>query len=99
MSLESVNVGALRLERFEEVLDAARFEELMEAARLGREGFEGRGIWNLNSAARGGGVAELLVSLLAYARGSGVDARWSVIAGDPDFFHVTKRLHNHLHGA
>jgi trehalose synthase len=43
-------------------------------------------------------VAELLVTLLAYARGSGVDARWAVIAGNPSFFAITKRLHNRLHG-
>jgi trehalose synthase len=38
-------------------------------------------------------------SLLAYARGAGVDARWAVIAGPPEFFRVTKRLHNALHGS
>jgi trehalose synthase len=43
-------------------------------------------------------VAELLQSLLAYARGAGVDARWSVINGDADFFAITKRIHNRLHG-
>jgi trehalose synthase len=43
-------------------------------------------------------VVELLQSLLAYARGSGVDARWVVLEGNADFFRVTKRLHNHLHG-
>ena len=56
-------------------------------------------VWNVNSTAQGGGVAEMLHSLLAYARGAGVDARWIVIAGDPEFFRVTKRLHNRLHGA
>jgi trehalose synthase len=99
MSLESVEVGALQLERFSEVLDEERFAALREAVRRGREVFGGRAIWNVNSTARGGGVAEMLVSLLAYARGAGIDARWSVIAGDHDFFAVTKRLHNHLHGS
>jgi trehalose synthase len=40
----------------------------------------------------------MLGPLLAYARGSGIDARWAVIEGDPPFFTVTKRLHNRLHG-
>jgi trehalose synthase len=53
----------------------------------------------VNSTPRGGGVAEMLQSLLAYARGAGVDARWEVIQGEPEFFRVTKRIHNHLHGA
>jgi trehalose synthase len=44
-------------------------------------------------------VVELLQPLLAYARGAGVDARWTVIEGPPEFFAVTKRIHNRLHGA
>jgi trehalose synthase len=58
----------------------------------------GRVIWNVNSTARGGGVVELLRPLMGYSRGGGVDARWVVIGGEPEFFEVTKRLHNHLHG-
>ncbi len=58
----------------------------------------GRVVWNVNSTARGGGVAEMLQFLLAYARGAGVDVRWVAIEGDEEFFRVTKRLHNHLHG-
>ena len=57
----------------------------------------GRVIWHVNSTAKGGGVAELLQSLLAYARGAGVDVRWLTISGNPEFFRLTKRLHNHLH--
>lgn len=37
--------------------------------------------------------------LLAYARGAGVDTRWLVLDGDPEFFAITKRLHNALHGS
>jgi trehalose synthase len=54
---------------------------------------------NVNSTASGGGVAELLQTLLAYVRGIGVDARWLVIRGDARFFEITKRIHNHLYGA
>jgi trehalose synthase len=39
-----------------------------------------------------------LHSYLAYVRGAGIDARWAVLTGNPPFFEVTKRLHNHLHG-
>ena len=97
--MEPVEVGALELERFGDVIGEERFARLREAAARGRSAFEGRRIWNVNSTARGGGVAEMLVSLLAYAHGAGVDARWSVIGGDEPFFAVTKRLHNHLHGS
>lgn len=64
----------------------------------GRELLDGRTFWNVNSTARGGGVAEMLRSLIGYARGGGIDARWVTMAGDVDFFRVTKRLHNRLHG-
>jgi trehalose synthase len=54
---------------------------------------------NVNSTATGGGVAEMLQTLLGYARGVGVEAHWLVIQGDAEFFTVTKRLHNGLYGA
>jgi trehalose synthase len=72
-----------------------RFEHTVSR---GRELLAGRTCWNVNSTARGGGVAEMLKSLLGYVRGAGVDARWVTIDGDPDFFRITKRLHNRLHG-
>jgi trehalose synthase len=57
-----------------------------------------RTVWNVSSTAKGGGVVELLLPLIGYAKGAGVDARWAVIEGNPDFFKVTKRIHNFLHG-
>jgi len=98
-ALTEVPVGQLTLERFEHIESGARLEELRGGVRRAQAEFSGRTVWHVNSTARGGGVAEMLVTLLAYARGTGVDARWLVIGGDPPFFHVTKRLHNHLHGA
>ena len=96
--LEEVAVGALPPERFREVI-GPRFDEVATGMVRAREVFAGRAVWHVNSTARGGGVAELLQSLLAYTRGAGVDARWVVIGGDTDFFAVTKRIHNHLHGS
>ena len=40
----------------------------------------------------------MLRSLIGYTRGAGLDARWVVVPGDAEFFAVTKRLHNRLHG-
>jgi trehalose synthase len=65
----------------------------------GRTLLDGRIVWNINSTARGGGVVELLRPLVGYARGAGIDARWVVIEGTPEFFAVTKRIHNRLHGS
>jgi len=56
-------------------------------------------IWNVNSTAAGGGVAEMLRPLLRYVRGMGVRTGWLVIDGPPSFFTITKRLHNALHDA
>jgi trehalose synthase len=81
------------------VLRPAQAEEFAETIERGQALLDTRVIWNVNSTARGGGVAELLASLLAYARGAGLDARWAVVEGDPAFFRVTKRIHNMLHGA
>ena len=97
--LETVTIGSLRLERFEAVLAPERYQAVRLAADRAREVLAGRVVWNVNSTARGGGVAEMLVSLLAYARGAGVDARWVVIPGNEPFFAVTKRIHNNLHSA
>ena len=71
----------------------------MSAAARARELLAGRVVWNVNSTARGGGVAEMLQGLLAYGRGAGVDTRWLVIHGDPQFFRITKAVHNALHGS
>src|SRR3954467_8411977 len=98
-ALASVPIGRLPFERFESVLPPERYAQFRDAVERSRRLFQGRAVWNINSTARGGGVAEMLVSLLAYAHGAGVDARWSVIGGDDPFFAVTKRLHNHLHGS
>ena len=98
MPLQHVPIAPLPPDRFRELL-GDRYRELEEGMTRGRELFAGRVIWHVNSTSRGGGVVELLTSLLAYARGAGVDNRWVVIEGDPDFFTVTKRIHNHLHGA
>lgn len=97
--LQSVHVATLPAARFQEVLDPPQWEMLDAANRHAREIFGDRRIWSINSTASGGGVAEMLQSLVAYARGAGVDARWSTIDGEPEFFAITKRIHHKLHGS
>lgn len=75
-----------------------RAADFAAAAARTRQILGGRAVINVNSTASGGGVAELLQTLLAYARGTGVATRWLVIEGNPDFFTITKRVHNHLYG-
>jgi trehalose synthase len=97
-ALAEVPVASLSPERFRSLL-GERFEQVDEAIATARELLTGRVIWHVNSTARGGGVAELLHSLLAYARGAGVDVRWLTITGNEQFFELTKRIHNNLHGS
>jgi trehalose synthase len=84
--------------RFAEIMDPEHYADFERRMLRARELFEGRAFWHVNSTARGGGVAEMLQSLVPYFRGSGVDCRWVVIQGNERFFRVTKRLHNNLHG-
>lgn len=97
--LTAVDIAPLDPRRFEDVLAPKQFAAFTQAIETARRLFEGRVVWNVNSTARGGGVAEMLRSLIAWSRGAGVDARWVVIEGNPGFFTITKRIHNNLHGA
>jgi trehalose synthase len=85
-------------QRFESVLSPAAYEVLLNLIDERARTLRGHAIWNVNSTSKGGGVVELLQPLLGYARGAGIDARWVVVAGNPEFFQITKRLHNRLHG-
>jgi trehalose synthase len=94
-----VNVAARGIGRFAELVPEERVAALEKTANEVSVLLGGRAVWNINSTASGGGVAEMLRSLLRYARGLGIQTRWLVIEGPPDFFRITKRLHNALHDA
>jgi trehalose synthase len=97
-SLQHVSIAAMAPQRFESVLSRGEYEALVDLIGHATRELHGRVIWNVNSTAKGGGVVEMLRPLLGYCRGAGVDARWVVISGGPEFFEITKRLHNRLHG-
>jgi trehalose synthase len=99
MPLKEVEVAALDPERLAPVVGQRRMQALRDAAGAAQRSLSGRAVVNVNSTAVGGGVAEMLGTLAGYARGSGIDARWLVIEGDPAFFEVTKRIHNGLYGS
>ena len=84
--------------RLEPLIGVERVEALLEAASALRALIGSRRILNINSTANGGGVAEMLATLLGYGRGLGLESNWLVIGGDHEFFTVTKRLHNGLYG-
>jgi trehalose synthase len=96
--VDEVEVEAVPLELLAAILAPDRAEHMFEAAARARAAFGDRTVWHVNATAHGGGVAEMLQTLLAYGRGAGIENRWLVLDGEPDFFAVTKRLHNRLHG-
>jgi trehalose synthase len=93
-----VQFPTLDLNRLAPVIGPERIARLIEAAAVTRERLDDRRVVNVNSTATGGGVAELLYTLLGYARGVGVATDWLAIRGDPEFFAMTKRIHNWFHG-
>jgi len=99
VKLKQVEVPTRSTEHFAHILGTQRMRELEATRRRFAQRLAGRTFWNVNTTAVGGGVAEMLQPLLGYAHGAGLDARWIVIQGNPDFFRITKRIHHALHGA
>ncbi|MGZ4523289.1 MAG: hypothetical protein ACXVXO_07670, partial [Mycobacteriaceae bacterium] len=93
-----VPVPALAPDRLEEVLGRERLSTFLHAAAQVLDNLDGAIIWNINSTSSGGGVAEMLRALLPWARGADINTRWLVVSGSPDFFAITKRVHNHIYG-
>src|ERR1700747_2879387 len=87
------------IEPFRRLLEQKEWEAFSQTMAEAADRLHGRRIWNINSTARGGGVAEMLGWQIPYERGVGMDVHWLVIEGDPSFFAFTKRLHALLHGA
>ena len=83
-----------KLKDYEPIVGKSTIEEL----RLLADKLKGKVIQNINSTAVGGGVAEILSRAVPLLKDLGVDARWDVIKGGDDFFRVTKKIHNALHG-
>jgi len=73
-------------------------QSIINDLRLLGERLKGRVVQNINSTPVGGGVAEMLSRLVPLFKELGIDARWDVIKGGEQFFEVTKKFHNALHG-
>jgi trehalose synthase len=96
--VNEVDVGSAPIERFQPLLTPEVWSELERDMGLLAKALQGHSVWNVNSTARGGGVAELLAALIPYDRGVGIDERWAVMEGSPAFFAATKKIHTLLHG-
>ncbi len=99
MSLvKAVEVPRRPVSLLEPIIGGPRYQQLREAADEVRRLLAGRTIWNVNSTATGGGVAEMLQVLVGYVNDFDIPIGWLVISGDAEFFAITKRLHNQIHG-
>ncbi len=83
-----------RLARLAEVVGIDVIEHLHQLAHW----LKGVSVVHVNSTREGGGVAEILRSLVPLMQELGIDARWEVIEGNDEFFQCTKSIHNALHG-
>lgn len=85
---------SIRVEDYEPIVGSQTIEEL----HLLAERIRGTRVKMVNSTAVGGGVAEILNRLVPLLNNLGISTQWEVIKGGEDFFEVTKKIHNALHG-
>src|SRR5215212_10466773 len=93
--LHYVEVSPRPLTAYERLIPGALLREVQSLAASLR----GCRVVHINATPQGGGVAEILHSLVPLLQSVGVDANWYVLPPDDAFFEVTKQLHNWLQGA
>ena len=74
-------------------------DEVISNIYMNAKKLYGKHILHINSTYQGGGVSEMLVSLVPLMNNIGLDAGWRILHGSPDFFMITKKFHNGLQGA
>lgn len=84
----------VQIEDYEQFVGAESVERVREKAKA----LQDLRVAHVNSTYYGGGVAELLSSLTLLMSSVGIKTEWRVIQGAPDFFSVTKKMHNALQG-
>jgi len=92
--LTSVAVAHKSLADYTHIVGRPLIEEIRELA----EPLRGKRVVHLNATAYGGGVAEILHTLVPLMRDVGLDCDWQVIYGQDEFFEATKIMHNALQG-
>ncbi|MFL5893551.1 MAG: glycosyltransferase [Thermoleophilaceae bacterium] len=92
--LQPIAVGHKSLADYTHLVGRALVEEIRELA----QGAQSLRVLHLSATAFGGGVSEILYTLIPLMRDVGIDAEWHVIIGREEFFNATKILHNALQG-
>jgi trehalose synthase len=95
LQLQTVNVGHKALADYATIASRG----VMDQIRTLAQGLEGKRVLHLSATAFGGGVAEILYTLVPLMRDAGLDTEWKVIYGQDEFFDVTKAIHNALQGS
>lgn len=93
--LEASAFNLTAVEDYEPLIGAETVERIVKKAERLRD----LHVININSTYYGGGVAEILSSLTLLMNAAGIKTGWRVIQGRPDFFTITKKMHNALQGA
>ncbi len=83
-----------QLEQYSPIVGSSIIDDL----RLLGDRLQGKVVQHVNSTAVGGGVAEILNRMIPLLKDLGIESRWDVIKGGQQFFEVTKKFHNVLHG-
>jgi len=83
-----------RLQDYERIMDKKTIRRIKDKAMV----LSHLHIVHINSTYYGGGVAQLLSSLTLLMNSVGIKTGWRVIQGSPDFFSVTKKMHNAMQG-
>jgi trehalose synthase len=94
VQLQTVNVGNKALGDYLTIASRG----LMDQIRTLAEPLAGKRVLHLSATAFGGGVAEILYTLVPLMRDAGLETDWRVIYGHDEFFDVTKAIHNALQG-
>jgi len=92
--LQPVSVGHKSLADYTHLVGRALVDEIRELAH----GTQGLRVLHLSATAFGGGVSEILYSLIPLMRDVGIEAEWHVIVAREEFFNATKLMHNALQG-
>jgi trehalose synthase len=93
--LQEVALGHKTLTDYTHIVGKELTEQIRELA----EPLKGKRVLHVSATAFGGGVSEILYTLVPLMRDVGLDAHWHVIFGKEEFFNATKLLHNSLQGA
>jgi trehalose synthase len=94
VQLQLVNVGTRSLNDYASIAARGLMDQIRELAAP----LAGKRVLHLSATAFGGGVAEILYTLVPLMRDAGLDVEWRIIHGEDEFFDVTKAIHNALQG-